>query len=579
MTEKATEGTTKKTFKGFDKLSLEEPFAKGLLNDIRNGMKHSKEGAYTISLDAGFGKGKTTFLEMFKNMIRDEKDASTSVEGNSKNNEDTITTTKNDAANTDEATNTDEAAKTSSNSDDDDTKYTIFSINAWETEKYGNPAVAILNEFIDFLRSDKKPYIPPEKKKALIEAAHLAKDLVISLAPSLSIPLTFAFGFIKVVGMFRKKEDDLPSTQSTTDKINQVISEYKEITKRDLIIVVDELDRVKPDYAVDFLESIKHFFDIPKICFLFAVNRQQLETTVRELFGKDLDFAGYYDKFFQREFSLTNAYSQAVKNYIQTEIEKFEQQPDIHFDKAQKNIDKWFNFYETFDLSLRQTQEWITISHKAFDKYIREILADERQFTKNREDLFDILKKEQLSENELKDVENELNRDIQRQNETTNMLVGKKAESTKLSKLDEARAEEVYSIDFYLVLFYTALYIKRRDLFTVETTQPIMEQHKKIHQFVEQYPNVNEDYLWIKIYLHCSLARKDKIFEKYAEKIISSQNPDYEIKKIDPELPDFRILGVDPKDKKWIEGIGDALLRFTIFDITPETLFNIISHP
>ena len=565
---------TQKTFENFDKLDLKS-FAKVLLIDIRNGMKRSKEGAYTISLDAGFGKGKTTFLEMFENMISGEKGAITSVEGN---------------------TNTNEAIQTS-NSTDKEPEYTVFTINAWKTERYGDPAVAILNEFIDFLRSDKRTYIRTEKeKKQLIKDAELAIRFVINLVPGLPGPVKVVYYVVKIIRWIFPKKKDLHSIHATTDKIKQVMSDYKKKTKRDLIIVVDELDRVKPDYAVDFLEAIKHFFDVPKICFLFAVNRQQIETTVKGLFGGDLDFAGYYDKFFQREFSLTNAYSQAVRNYIQKEIERFEQQSDIRFDKAQKNIGKWFALYEIFDLSLRQTQQWIRISHKAFDKYIREILADEKQPIKNRERLFDILE-QQLSGDALRSAENKLNEEIERLKSIADVLTGKDKVSERLPEVDK-----VYSIDFYLVLFYTALYIKQQDLFIVETTQsimkqheekqkqssfsiakttqPIMERHKKIHDFVERYPNTNSDYLRIKTYLILSLSRKDMIFKLCANIRISDQkNQRYTVGGIDSELPPFKRLGIDPEDVKLSGDIYNSSLRFTIFDITPETLFNIISHP
>lgn len=62
------------TFKDFDKLNLKS-FGEDLFQIIGKGVDSSvgEQGAYTISLNAEFGNGKTTFLEMFKHFIEDEK--------------------------------------------------------------------------------------------------------------------------------------------------------------------------------------------------------------------------------------------------------------------------------------------------------------------------------------------------------------------------------------------------------------------------------------------------------------------------------------------------------------------------
>ena len=44
-----------------------------------------------------------------------------------------------------------------------------------------------------------------------------------------------------------------------------------------LIIMVDELDRCKPSYAVKLLERIKHYFTNDRITFVFSVNTYELE--------------------------------------------------------------------------------------------------------------------------------------------------------------------------------------------------------------------------------------------------------------------------------------------------------------
>ena len=100
-----------------------------------------------------------------------------------------------------------------------------------------------------------------------------------------------------------------------------------------LLIIIDELDRTRPDYAIRFLEDIKHFFNIENMVFLIAVNSKQMEATAKCLYGQDLDFDGYYRKFFKQERALPDPYEKAQKfiddltqkinvNYTQTEGNK-----------------------------------------------------------------------------------------------------------------------------------------------------------------------------------------------------------------------------------------------------------------
>ncbi len=64
-----------------------------------------------------------------------------------------------------------------------------------------------------------------------------------------------------------------------------------------LVIVVDELDRCRPDYALSLLEIIKHFFDVPGVHFVLGVNLSELQNSVRARYGAGVDAATYLHKF------------------------------------------------------------------------------------------------------------------------------------------------------------------------------------------------------------------------------------------------------------------------------------------
>lgn len=69
------------------------------------------------------------------------------------------------------------------------------------------------------------------------------------------------------------------------------------------LLLVDELDRCRPNYAIDYLETIKHVFDIHGLVFVLAVDKSQLRSSAKALFG-DLDFEEYYRKFVHRNIQL-----------------------------------------------------------------------------------------------------------------------------------------------------------------------------------------------------------------------------------------------------------------------------------
>lgn len=71
-----------------------------------------------------------------------------------------------------------------------------------------------------------------------------------------------------------------------------------------LVIFIDELDRCKPSYAVRLLERIKHYFIHEKITFVFSVNINELQHTVKKHYGNDFDGARYLERFFDLRVSL-----------------------------------------------------------------------------------------------------------------------------------------------------------------------------------------------------------------------------------------------------------------------------------
>ncbi|WP_449632109.1 KAP family P-loop NTPase fold protein [Rahnella aceris] len=71
-----------------------------------------------------------------------------------------------------------------------------------------------------------------------------------------------------------------------------------------VFIFIDELDRCRPDYAISLLEIVKHFFDIEKFVFIIATDTNQLQHSIKNLYGNDFAANDYLGRFFHRRFSL-----------------------------------------------------------------------------------------------------------------------------------------------------------------------------------------------------------------------------------------------------------------------------------
>lgn len=70
------------------------------------------------------------------------------------------------------------------------------------------------------------------------------------------------------------------------------------------IIFIDEIDRCRPNFAVELLECLKHLFDIPGLCFVVSTNLEQLSHSVSGVYGTNFDGRNYLQRFFDVEFTL-----------------------------------------------------------------------------------------------------------------------------------------------------------------------------------------------------------------------------------------------------------------------------------
>jgi len=71
-----------------------------------------------------------------------------------------------------------------------------------------------------------------------------------------------------------------------------------------LIVFIDELDRCKPSFAVQTLETIKHYFDVDNVVFIFGIDGIQIRETIRKFYGAGFDSSSYLTRFFESQILL-----------------------------------------------------------------------------------------------------------------------------------------------------------------------------------------------------------------------------------------------------------------------------------
>ena len=232
-------------------------------------------GPCTISVDAPWGEGKSTFLRLCRQYMQNEG-------------------------------------------------FPVVSFNAWETDYSDDPFIALseelstgLSEFgssglTTKLEALKKPTLAILKNSAPA-ILRLATAGVIDASPLLQQEISNTLASIA--------EERLSAYRTMNESVVEFREKLQDIADsmagdndgRPLVIIIDELDRCRPSYAVELLEVSKHLFAIDNVVFILAVNRSQLAHSVRALYGEGFGADEYLRRFFTIEYRLP---SPETQNFI-----------------------------------------------------------------------------------------------------------------------------------------------------------------------------------------------------------------------------------------------------------------------
>lgn len=222
-----------------------KPFAAALLSLVQR-----IDEPLVIALDALWGEGKTTFIRMWQHLLQQ-------AGGHS------------------------------------------FCIDAFATDALDSPFTVLTGEIAAFC--GQRGF--GNHLAGLTEAAGLAFAATLPLREKLgSAPAdTLPEAFRHEIAAYQSGREHV---QTFRTRLEALASSVRSTTGLPLVIVVDELDRCKPGYALSFIELIRHVFASRNIVFILSLNKKQLLSSINHTYGLKDESNDFFNKFISLEITL-----------------------------------------------------------------------------------------------------------------------------------------------------------------------------------------------------------------------------------------------------------------------------------
>ena len=225
-------------------------------------------GPYVISIDAPWGTGKTYFTKCIKNEIEDEIKS-------------------------------------------------IY-INAWESDYNVDPLITIISELKKIIPSTDFDSL----KDKYISVSKLVLPTAIKLATSGIIDVDKITDSISEIGekVVLKKIEDYESEKESIEHLKRKLKAIAKNTNlKKIVVFIDELDRCRPNYAIEFLERVKHFFDLEGYIFVLSIDEAQLLESIKVLYGLNFEAEKYLRRFIDYKYILK---SKIQKKYVEDTVRR-----------------------------------------------------------------------------------------------------------------------------------------------------------------------------------------------------------------------------------------------------------------
>ncbi|WP_241623714.1 KAP family P-loop NTPase fold protein [Rosenbergiella epipactidis] len=258
-------------------------------------------------------------------------------------------------------------------------------INAFQEDHVDNALITLVSAVAKTLPNKEKVNLLEKAKPAIrFGLSTIAKGVVShvlrtdsdSLAEEYTDMLKEMSGKTIDYAIDNMLEDHIKSEESI-EGLKSMLKALSE--KNKIIIIIDELDRCNPYFAIDLVEKIKYVFDMDGIKFILLANSSQLEASIKNRYGGLKHGAQYLEKFIKYTIDLPIFF---LENGNDREVSSH------HFDKL---IPEIINIYDSTQRKIIiEIKELIisnSISLREVENYIRNIkiyqLLSDRELKKD----------------------------------------------------------------------------------------------------------------------------------------------------------------------------------------------------
>ncbi|MDF2382157.1 AAA family ATPase [Nostoc ellipsosporum NOK] len=199
---------------------------------------------------------------------------------------------------------------------------TIY-FNAWENDFDNIPIIGLISELQTLVNSRNEKIFKSLLKNGAVLVKNVAPAIIKSVAKKFIATEEIVTAieqsskaaaeiFEEEVKEYTKKKKSIADFRNELEKF--IVSREK---PEPLVFIVDELDRCRPDYAVELLEQLKHFFTVPGLIFVLSIDKKHLASSIRGFYGSEMiDADEYLRRFIDLEYSIPRPSTEAFCRYL-----------------------------------------------------------------------------------------------------------------------------------------------------------------------------------------------------------------------------------------------------------------------
>lgn len=314
----------------------ENPFQNDVLNRKESGEALtsfilSARDSLVVCIDAPWGQGKTTFLKMWEQDLKNKGVP------------------------------------------------TVY-FNAWENDFSDDALVSLIGEISSSIKElskngDESKAVEYLDKAKLFGVALLKRTIPVAakIATAGALDLDNVTeqalgGFSEAIAkeQIEKYESSKKSIIYFRESISNLAGSFSTAENpKPLVFIIDELDRCRPNYAIEILEKAKHFFNVDNIIFVLGADKNQLGSSIKSIYGEGINVNGYLRRFMDFDYFLPppdkGLFLKALFNKFSFN-EYFSQKTSSNLrHEGQHCLSMFSELFEIYRLTLREQEHCCTL--------------------------------------------------------------------------------------------------------------------------------------------------------------------------------------------------------------------------